>query len=229
VIAREERMLEGRQAVILLGVLVALATAPLAKSQSSSPGDVKKPASATSTTPADSTKPVIKPKGPDDPALAGYTIGEQDVLVIDVWQEKELSGEAVVRPDGKITMPLVGEIYVVGMTPVQLQGELMKRLEPYVTVPQVTVAVHEINSRKVYVMGQVGHEGVYHINSTTTVSQILVQAGGVREYAKRNKIYVLRGAGGKQIRLPFNYNAFIKGQKNGQDFSLRPGDTVVVP
>ena len=222
-------MLEGRQAVILLGVLVALATAPLAKSQSSSPGDVKKPASATSTTPADSTKPVIKPKGPDDPALAGYTIGEQDVLSIDVWQEKELSGPAVVRPDGKITMPLVGEIYVVGMTPVQLQGELMKRLEPYVTVPQVTVAVHEINSRKVYVMGQVGHEGVYHINSTTTVSQILVQAGGVREYAKRNKIYVLRGAGGKQIRLPFNYNAFIKGQKNGQDFTLRPGDTVVVP
>src|ERR1700683_3792204 len=137
-------MLEGRQAVILLGVLVALATAPLAKSQSNSPGDVKKPASATSTTPADSTKPVIKPKGPDDPALAGYTIGEQDVLSIDVWQEKEISGTAVGRPDGELDMQLVGEIYVVETTPVQLQGELMKRLEPYVTVPQVTVAVHEI-------------------------------------------------------------------------------------
>jgi len=222
-------MLKGRQAVILLVIVSVLAVAPLARSQSGAPSDVKTPASATSTPPADSTKSPVKPKGANDSALAGYTIGEQDVLNIDVWQEKELSGPAVVRPDGKITMPLVGEIYVVGMTPVQLQSELMKKLEPYVTVPQVTVAVHEINSRKVYVMGQVGHEGVYHINSTTTVSQIIVQAGGLHEYAKRNKIYVLRSVGGKQIRLPFNYNAFIKGQKNGQDFALRPGDTVVVP
>ncbi len=181
------------------------------------------PAGATSAVTPDAAKPPAKPKNADLPGLAGYTIGEQDVLDIDVWQEKELSGPAVVRPDGKITMPLVGEIYVVGMTPVQLQGELMKRLEPFVTVPQVTVSVHEINSRKVYVMGQVGHEGVYHINSTTTVSQILVQAAGLREYAKRSKIYVLRTVGGKQVRLPFNYNSFIKGQKNGQDFVLKSG------
>jgi polysaccharide export outer membrane protein len=115
------------------------------------------------------------------------------------------------------------------MTPVQLQAELTKRLEPFVTVPQVSVSVREINSRKVYVMGQVGHEAVFHINSTTTVSQILVQAGGLREYAKRKKIYVLRSVDGKQVRLPFNYDSFIKGQKNGQDFVLRSGDTVVVP
>jgi len=222
-------MLKGKQSAILWGIALALAVAPLAKSQSSTPSEVKKPVGAPATTPTDSAKPPVKPKGADDPALANYTIGEQDVLDIDVWQEKELSGQAVVRPDGKITMPLVGEIYVVGMTPVQLQTELMKKLEPFVTVPQVTVSVHEINSRKVYVMGEVGHEGVYHINSTTTISQILVQAGGVREYAKRSKIYVLRTLDGKQVRLPFNYSAFIKGQKNGQDFALRPGDTVVVP
>ena len=221
-------MLKGSQSKIFLATVMALAFALPAWSQSSAPGDDKKP-QTTSTAPADPAKPSVKPKGSDDPALAGYTIGEQDVLDIDVWQEKELSGPAVVRPDGKITMPLVGEIYVVGMTPVQLQGELTKRLEPFVTVPQVSVSVHEINSRKVYVMGQVAHEGVFRINSTTTVSQILVQAGGLREYAKKSKIYVLRNINGKQVRLPFNYNSFIKGQKNGQDFVLKPGDTVVVP
>ena len=221
-------MLNGSQLKIFLATVMTLAFALPARSQSSAPGDDKK-TQTTPTAPADPVKPSVKPKGSDDPALAGYTIGEQDVLAIDVWQEKELSGPAVVRPDGKITMPLVGEIYVVGMTPVQLQGELTKRLEPFVTAPQVSVSVHEINSRKVYVMGQVAHEGVFRINSTTTVSQILVQAGGLREYAKKNKIYVLRNTNGKQVRLPFNYNWFIKGQKNGQDFVLKPGDTVVVP
>lgn len=223
-------MLKGTQSANLLGMLtLALAFAPPAKAQSnSSPGGEKKPVAGSAVTP-DAGKPSVRPKGSDDPALAGYTIGEQDVLDIDVWQEKELSGPAVVRPDGKITMSLVGEIYVVGMTPVQLQTELMKKLEPFVTVPQVSVSVKEINSRKVYVLGQVAHEGVFHINSTTTVSQILVQAGGLREYAKRSKVYVLRNLAGKQVRLPFNYNSFIKGQKNGQDFVLNPGDTVVVP
>jgi polysaccharide biosynthesis/export protein len=223
-------MMKLKQFVILLGIVLSLEASPLARSQSTAPAQA--PASKPAVPPktqADPPKAPTKPRGPDDPSLVGYIIGEQDVLDIDVWQEKELSGPAVVRPDGKITLPLVGEVYVVGMTPVQLQTELMKRLEPFVTVPQVTVAVHEINSRKVYLMGQVLHEGVFHINSTTTVSQIIVQAGGLKEYAKRNKIYVLRNVDGKQVRLPFKYDAFIKGQKNGQDFVLRPADTVVVP
>jgi polysaccharide biosynthesis/export protein len=227
----EDGMKKVKQTVILAVILAASGAVFSVKAQGSAPASDKKPAAVT-TTPANSSntpKASTRPKSADDPALAGYTIGEQDVLDIDVWQEKELSGPAVVRPDGKITLPLVGEIYVVGMTPVQLQTELMKKLEPFVTVPQVTVAVHEINSRKVYVMGQVAHEGVFHINATTTVSQILVQSGGLKDYAKRTKIYVLRNMDGKQVRLPFNYNAFIKGQKKGQDFSLRPGDTIVVP
>jgi polysaccharide export outer membrane protein len=165
----------------------------------------------------------------DDPSLAGYTIGEQDVLDIDVWREKELSGQVVVRPDGKITVPLVNEIYVVGMTPLQLQTMLMDKLQPFVTAPQVTVAVHEINSRKVYLMGQVAHEGVFHINSTTTVSQIIAESGGLHPYAKRNKIYVLRNVDGKQVRFPFNYDAVIKGKANSQDLVLKPGDKIVVP
>jgi polysaccharide export outer membrane protein len=215
------------QLVMLAAFSLALGPVSGLRAQSSAPTSDKPP--ALPAPPAKSPNSGVRPKSADDPALAGFTIGEQDVLLIDVWQEKELSGPAVVRPDGKITLPLVGEIYVVGMTPVQLQTELMKRLEPFVTVPQVTVAVHEINSRKVYVMGQVAHEGVFHINSTTTVSQILVQAGGLKDYAKRTKIYVLRNMEGKHVRLPFNYNAFIKGQKKGLDFTLRPGDTIVVP
>jgi len=224
-----EAMIKLKHAVIVLGILLSLQAAPLSRAQSAPAAPANNPAASSKTQGDPPTKLPTKPKGADDPSLVGYIIGEQDVLDIDVWQEKELSGPAVVRPDGKITLPLVGEVYVVGMTPVQLQTELMKKLEPFVTVPQVTVAVHEINSRKVYLMGQVLHEGVFHINSTTTVAQIIVQAGGLKEYAKRNKIYVLRTVDGKQVRLPFKYDAFIKGQKNGQDLVLRPGDTVVVP
>src|SRR6202035_3417143 len=197
-------LLKGRQSSSLLGIVMtlALAFALPARAQSNSSSGEEKKADAGAVVTPDAGKSSVRPKGSDDPALVGFTIGEQDVLGIDVWQEKELSGPAVVRPDGKITMPLVGEIYVVGMTPVQLQGELTKRLEPFVTAPQVSVSVHEINSRKVYVMGQVAHEGVFRINSTTTVSQILVQAGRLREYAKRSKVYVLRNINGKQVRLP---------------------------
>lgn len=164
-----------------------------------------------------------------DPAPAGYTIGEQDVLSIDVWKEKEMSGEVVVRPDGKISLPLVGEVYVIGMTPVELQKMLADKLQPFVTIPQVTVTVREIKSRKVYVIGQVAHPGAMEINSTTTVYQILAEAGGLRDFANRKKIYVLRRVGGKEKRLPFNYNAFVKGKPNAQDITLQPGDSIVVP
>jgi polysaccharide biosynthesis/export protein len=170
-----------------------------------------------------------KPSAAHDSSLVGYTIGEQDVLEIAVWKEKEMSVTAVVRPDGMIDVPLINEVYVVGMTPFQLQALLVKKLEPFVTVPEVTVTVREINSRKVYILGQVAHPGVFHINSTTTVGQVIAQAGGLRDFAKRKKIYILRNEDNHQVRLPFNYDAVIKGQKDGQDFVLRPGDTIVVP
>ncbi|HXN17172.1 MAG TPA: polysaccharide biosynthesis/export family protein [Candidatus Binatus sp.] len=217
---------------------------PLAKAQSgSSTGDKQTttpPASSTPPSAALSTKPAAagspKPANSnreglraDDPSLNGYTIGEQDVLDIDVWREKELSGPVVVRPDGKITVPLVNEFYVIGLTPLQLEAALTEKLQPFVTAAQVTVTVREINSRKVYVIGQVVHEGVFKINSTTTVSQIIVQAGGLREFAKRKKIYVLRTVNGKHIRLPFNYDAVIKGQANGQDVVVKPDDKIIVP
>ncbi len=158
-----------------------------------------------------------------------YTIGEQDVLMITVWKEPELSGPVVVRPDGKITLPLVNEIVALGLTPAELQFVLTERLRPFLTVSQVTVAVREINSRKVYVIGQVGREGSYRINSTTTVLQLIAEVGGLREFANRKRIYVLRKENGKQVRYWFNYDDAIRGKNSAQDILLRPGDTLVIP
>jgi len=194
--------------------------------QGSDAGKKSSPAGVTKSA-VGSTAAVFKPKSAGD--LVGYTIGEQDVLEIAVWKEKEMSVTAVVRPDGKIDVPLVNEIYVVGLTPVQLQALLVTKLQPFMTVPEVTVSVREINSRKVYLLGQVTHPGMFRINSTTTVGQVIAQAGGLREFAKRKKIYILRNIDHAQTRIPFNYDAVIKGQKDHPDIVLQPGDTIVVP
>ncbi len=158
-----------------------------------------------------------------------YIIGEQDVLGIDVWKERDISQTVVVRPDGKITIPLVDEVYVVGMTPLQLQTMLEEKLKPFLTVPQVTVIVKEISSRKVYLMGQVGRTGPFLINSTTTVLQLIAQAGGLRDFAKKKKIYIMRNVNGKTEQYRFNYDEVIKGKNLQQNIVLRPGDTIVVP
>lgn len=167
-----------------------------------------------------------KKSGPDPNA---YIIGEQDSLAITVWKEKEISGGVVVRPDGKITVPLAGEIMVVGMTPVQLQDVLAEKLKPFVTVPQVTVAVTDIRSRKVYLIGKAVREGTFTINSSTTVLQIIAQVGGLKDFAKRKKIYILRQHGNEQLRFPFNFDDVIRGRHTEQNILLEPGDTIVVP
>jgi polysaccharide export outer membrane protein len=213
-------MKNARPQMLFVAVLLFGATALKAQN-----GD-KKQAAPVSAEPAKSPESSIKA---GDPSIAGYTIGEQDVLDIDVWREKELSGTVVVRPDGKITVRLVNEIYVIGMTPLQLQETLTEKLQPFLTAPQVTVSVREINSRKVYLSGHVSHEGVFHISSNTTVSQIIVQAGGLRPFAKPKKIYILRNENGKQVKLQYNYDAVMKGQENGQDIVLKPDDKIVVP
>lgn len=158
-----------------------------------------------------------------------YVIGEQDVLAITVWKEPELSGVVVVRPDGKITVPLVNEVKVVGMTPVQLQDLLTEKLKPFVNVPQVTVTVRQINSRNVYLIGEAAREGSFPINSSTTILQLIAQAGGLRDFAKRKGIYVIRKLGGKQVRYSFNYDEVIRGKNPKQNIVLEPGDLIVVP
>lgn len=158
-----------------------------------------------------------------------YVIGEEDVLTITIWKEHDLSGTMVVRPDGKITVPLVGEVNIVGMKPIQLQALLEDKLKPFVTVPQVSISVNQINSRKIYLIGQVVREGTFPINTSMTVLQVLSAAGGLRDFAKRKKIYILRKQGDEEIRFPFDYDAAIHGRNREQNILVQPGDTIVVP
>lgn len=178
--------------------------------------------------PADKTD---KTKSQPDTAknLGDYTIGEQDSLMIVVWKEPDLSGPAVVRPDGKITVPLANEVYVIGLTPLQLQNLLIEKLKPFVNAAQVTVTVRDIKSYKVYLIGQVARQGEFQINNSTTVFQVIAEAGGLGEFAKRKKIYVLRNVNGKQVRYPFNYDEVIQGKNVQQNIGLQRGDTIVVP
>jgi polysaccharide biosynthesis/export protein len=163
------------------------------------------------------------------PAAGEYVIGEQDVLSIVVWKERELSATVVVRPDGKITLPLVNEIKVIGMTPAQLQALLTEQFRPFLNVPQVTVEVVQINSRKAYLVGEVAKTGTFPLNSSTTVLQIIAAAGGLKDFAKRKDIYVLHNQNGKQVRYRFNYDEVIRGKNPQQNIVLQPGDMVVVP
>lgn len=162
-------------------------------------------------------------------APSDYVIGEQDVLSIVVWKERELSATVVVRPDGKITLPLINEIKVVGLTPAQLQTLLSEKFKPFLNIPQVTVEVVQINSRKAYLIGEVQKTGTFPLNSSTTVLQIIAEAGGLRDFAKRKDIYILRNQQGRQVRYRFNYDEVIRGKNPQQNIILQPGDMVVVP
>lgn len=159
-----------------------------------------------------------------------YVIGENDILDIDVWKEKEISRTIPVRPDGKITLPLVGEIQAGGMTPLQLQEDIAQRLKSFLANPQVTVIVSDPRSHHFNIVGEVAKPGTYPLSQSMTVLDAISAAGGFRDFAKETKIYVLRTMpGGSQARLPFNYKDAIKGKKPENNVVLKPGDTIVVP
>ncbi|MGB8030197.1 MAG: polysaccharide biosynthesis/export family protein [Terracidiphilus sp.] len=172
-----------------------------------------------------------------DPAAKGpraddtYVIGDDDVLAINVWKEPELTRAVTVRSDGRISLPLVGEMQAAGRTPAQLEEDLKAALVGYITDPQVTVIVQAINSRKFNVLGEVTKPGSFLLNSDTTIIDAIALAGGLREFAKKKDIYIIRqGPNGAEIRIPFNYQNFIKGKKKtAQNIELKPNDTVVVP
>ena len=160
-----------------------------------------------------------------------YQIGIEDELQIAVWREPELSVQsAVVRPDGMITMPLVNDVRVVGLTTKDLQALLTEKLKAFVNDPQVTVIVRTIRSRRVYLIGGVSRSGAYPLNGRKTVLQLLAESGGLDTFARVDSIYILRNEGGREIKIPFNYKRVLgaKSDKNG-DVVLLPGDIVVVP
>jgi polysaccharide export outer membrane protein len=158
-----------------------------------------------------------------------YRIGVEDELQVTVWREPELSASVAVRPDGVISLPLLDEVPVVGMTTKELAENLTKRLRAYVAEPQVTVVARQIRSRKVYLVGAVGRPGSYPLNGRKTVLQLLAEAGGPGQFAKVKSIYVVRDINGKRMKLPFNYKKALAGNDVDSDVILAPGDMIVVP
>ena len=179
--------------------------------------------------PADKTPPDATDETLHPDLDRGYRIGAEDMLQIDVWKESDFSTSAPVRPDGKISMPLLNDVQAAGLTPVELADSLREKLQQYVIDPKITVIVTQTNSRKAYVMGTVNHQGTVRLLSNLTVLQAISASGGLAPFARSKQIYVLRNAAGEQQRLPFNYDAVIKGKHPEQNIVLQPGDTVVVP
>jgi polysaccharide biosynthesis/export protein len=161
---------------------------------------------------------------------ATYVIGNDDHLAISVWKEPDLTKSIPVRSDGKISLPLVGEMQAAGRTPLQLENDIAGRLRSYITVPEVTVIVEQINSKKFNILGQVGRPGTFALTLSTTVVDALAMAGGFKDFAKTKGIYILRqNPDGTQSRLNFNYKEFIKGKNLAQNVKIEPNDTIIVP
>jgi polysaccharide export outer membrane protein len=159
-----------------------------------------------------------------------YVIGPSDVLAINVWKDTELSRTVLVRPDGRISLPLIGELEVSGLTALKVQELIAQKLGPYISKPQVTVIVTEVKSRTYTVVGKIAHPGSFEFGKPTTILDAIAIAGGFLDFARTNKIYVIRRAeDGSQTRLPFDYKKVINGQKADENIDLKNGDTVVVP
>ena len=186
--------------------------------------DTKKPSAEAKAAAAQSAAP--KKAATEDP---NYVIGAQDVLDISVWKEPELTRPVPVRPDGKISMPLLNDVQAAGKTPLQLAADITAGLKKFVTDPQVTVIVTTINSQRVYILGEVNRAGAYPLLPEMTVLQALSSAGGFTQYANLKKIYVLRIEEGKQVKHPFNYKDVLAGKAADQNIFVRAGDTIVVP
>jgi polysaccharide biosynthesis/export protein len=173
----------------------------------------------------------LAPAAPNPGAGAvsdSYLIGPSDVLIVTVWKEPTLSGNILVRPDGMITLPLVGDVQASGKTPLQLTDQIAARLKKFVQAPNVSVVVSEIHSKVVYLLGEVGKKGPVEMTSGMTLLDAIASAGGLTDYANAKKIYILRKDAGKPERIPVRYKEALKGNGNF-NLILEPGDTIVVP
>lgn len=158
-----------------------------------------------------------------------YQIGPEDILEISVWREKDLQREVLVRPDGWLTFPLVGNVEAAGKTAYQLEQEIRQRLRKFIPDPVVTVTIKKIQGLKIFVTGRVGKPGEYMVGRYIDVLQALTLAGGLTPFAKEDKIKVLRKQGGKEVVIPFDYSEVKKGKHLEQNITLRSGDVIVVP
>ena len=176
---------------------------------------------ASQTAPRPTAAPVTPPEG--------YVIGVDDVLSIIFWREKDLTTDAVVRPDGKISLPLLNDVAVAGLTPEQARDGILERARTFIEDPTATIVVKQINSLKVFITGQVAKPGAYPLTSRMTVMQLIALAGGLQEYASGKNILVMRTERGRPVAYRFNYQQLLDRRNLPQNIELRPGDTVVVP
>jgi polysaccharide export outer membrane protein len=179
--------------------------------------------------PAASTLPAVAPP----PLAAGaaadtYVIGASDVIAVSVWKEPTLSGSLLVRPDGMISLPLLGDVQASGLTPLQLADQIATKLKKFIQDPNVSVVVSQIHSKVVYLMGEVGKKGPIEMTPGMTLLEAIGSAGGITEFANAKKIYILRDEAGKHEKIPVHYKEALKGN-SAFDLVLKPGDTIVVP
>lgn len=185
--------------------------------------------------PATAQPPAPAPVGGSQPGAQAaavppdYVIGPDDVLSVVFWEQQNHGGDVIVRPDGKITLPLINDVQAAGLTPDQLRQAIVTASTRFLRDPSVTVIVKQTNSRRVYVTGRVHRPGTYVITTPVTVLQMLALAGGVAEFAKKDRIVVMRTEAGQTVSHKFNYKDVIKGEKLEQNILLKPGDTVIVP
>lgn len=203
--------------------MISLSCSLLGQTPASSQASRGLPAAAVAVSP---TQPLAPSDNLPDPN--SFVIGNDDVLAINVWKEPDFSQKIQVRSDGKISLPLLGEVQATGRTPLQLEHDIATRLLNYMTKPQVTVMVEQINSKKFNILGQVAKPGPYSLALAPTIVDAIAIAGGPRDFAKQKSIYILRqNPSGGESRITFNYKDFLKGKI--QNVKLEPHDTVVVP
>jgi polysaccharide export outer membrane protein len=210
----------------LLAIPLALALVASAAAQAPAPAAPAPAAPATPATPPAAAKPG-EPSGAVDPNE--YRIGPEDVLQISIWKNEAMSRTVTVRPDGKVTLPLLNDIEATGLTPMEFRDILIQKLTEYMPAPEVSVIVVDPRSFKVSVMGEVPKPGRYEFRSRTTVLDAIAIAGGLSQFASRAKIVVLRPEAKGMTRLPFNYNKAISPGGEQENFFLRAGDVIVVP
>ena len=178
---------------------------------------------------ADPAKPADQPQSePKSVAGPDYVIGADDMLHVSVWKEADLTEALPVRPDGKISLPLLGDVVAAGLTPTQLADSITNKLKKYISDPRVTVVVTAMNSQKIYILGEVLHPGTTVLQPNMTVLQALATSG-FTQFANTKGIYILRAENGKQQKIPVHYRELIKGESVNQNVVLKPGDTIVVP
>lgn len=233
-----------KAAAVLLGAAVVCASASTSVLAQNKPQEKAKAADK-SKTPAQQAAPAATPApaiptpmtatAPAVTAAAGvsvapdYVIGSDDVLSVVFWRDKELTADVTVRPDGNISIPLINDVHAAGLTPAQLKDRIAEEAKKYIEDPSVTVVVKDIKSRKVFITGEVRKPGPYLLTGGMSVLQLISIAGGLADYAKPDKISIVRTEAGKPQSFKFNYKEVLEGKKLTQNIELKPGDTVIVP